>query len=230
VRRRGPPDRRRVSVGYLQAGVDQPQRRLWFNTVEPTPGEATRTLSGPGAVEGAVEERWSAQPARPGHVEGRWPVQEAPHDLRQPGARQHHQPRCTASRTVGRTRHTIRGGCESLICDAGAPRVQKRRSAAEPGLSHGRAAGPPPEGGPVEQESEVRARSSRTGCLRPPRHTFYASSRHQTSPASIAEQRPRGHSYFYFVGHWSRVCTPFAKDSHSLRFMFSERRPEAVST
>ena len=52
------------------------------------------------------------------------------------------------------------------------------------------AAGPPPRGGPVGQESEVRARSSRTGCLRASTPYSYASSRHQASPASYQRRRP----------------------------------------
>ena len=49
---------------------------------------------------------------------------------------------------------------------------------------------PPPRGGPVGQESEVRTRSSRTGCLRASTPYSYASSRHQVSPASYHRRRP----------------------------------------
>ena len=182
-------DRRRVGYVGLAAGhvvqvlgVDQPHLELVFEqVVDRFPVDPGGLHSRPGDL---VFGQPVAQRVIPAVVVAKVRVCCARRSRPDPGTR-------TVATTVSR--------CTSNP-------AQRCTNTSIPGSSQSAStAGPPPRGGPVDQESEVRARSSRTGCLRPPRHTSmraHGTKRHRRrtrgdGPAILIRQGGPRHSYFY---------------------------------
>src|SRR3954447_11975443 len=93
-------------------------------------------------------------------------------------------PRATRSRTAHRGHHRV-----PVHIQAGAPLDQH----IHPCTPSPSTAGAARSGEPVDQETEVRARSSRSGCLRLPASHFFTGSRHQEAPTSGPDDRADSH-------------------------------------